>query len=118
MLKIFPLVRELLLYKLFDPPRLPNRNYRCDFIACSPSRGELQPVSFTSAFTNCRVVSPASGERGFDGLTFCDKIKNLKRKLDRFFYYKTKYWREFFNLLFEKNRRRYPLSPLVGRGLG
>jgi len=25
----------------FNPSRLPNRNYRCDFIARSPSRGEL-----------------------------------------------------------------------------
>ena len=45
----------------FDPPRLPNRNYRCDFIACSPSRGELEPVSFIIISIKCRFASPKSG---------------------------------------------------------
>ncbi len=37
---------------------------------------------------------PASGERGLDGLIFVINKKS-ERKLDRFFYSNTKYWRVF-----------------------
>jgi hypothetical protein len=51
-LEFFSIISSPLTLSLFDPPRLPNRNYRCDFIARSPSRGELELVSFMNIVIN------------------------------------------------------------------
>jgi hypothetical protein len=40
-----------------DPPRLNVLTAEKNILACSPSRGELQPVSVASIFVNCRGVS-------------------------------------------------------------